>query len=210
MVDLFTKYLNLFSIKTQTAESIVWFVHNKYVCEHGVPEQLYSDQGKNMNAEVVKEVCRFLHIWKTRPTPCHPQSDGQSERAIRIVSDMLTKYVSEAQDDSDEHLDHIAMAYNTSVHESTGFTPYFLNHGRKIRMPIDLIIQSPPDSSQLTSIYADRLSQKMKHAFQVANDNLQELERCRRTSMIVLSKIEHVATLCGITTVNQGEVDALN
>ena len=165
--------MNLFPMKTQTAENIVWFVHNKCVCEHGVPEQLHSDQGKNMNAEVVKEVCKFLQIWKTRTTPYCQQSDGQSERTIRTVSDMLAKYVSEAQDDWDEHLYHIAMAYNTRVHESTGFALYSLNHGRKLQMPIDLIILSPPGSSKSTSIYAKKLSQKMKHAIQVANDNLQ-------------------------------------
>ena len=70
-----------------------------------------------MNAQTVKDVCGYLHVWKTRTTPCRPQSDGQIERTIRIVVDLLAKYCSEAQDDWDEYLDSIACAYNSTVYK---------------------------------------------------------------------------------------------
>ena len=81
MVDLFTKYLNIYRLKDQTEKTIAWHIQSKYVCQHGAPEQLHSDQGKN---------------WKTRTTPNRLQSDGQTERTIRTVVDLLAKYCSEA------------------------------------------------------------------------------------------------------------------
>ena len=126
MVDLFTKVFEHLLFKDQTAKMIARHIQNKYVCQHRAPEQLHSDRGKNLNAQTVKDVCGYLHIWKTRTTPYRPQSDGQTERTIRTVVDLLAKYCSEAQDDWDEYLDSITCAYNSTVHESTGFSPYFL------------------------------------------------------------------------------------
>jgi hypothetical protein len=51
---------------------------------------------------------------------------------------MLASFVSNNQDDWDELLDPLCFAYNTSVHATTGFTPFELTFGRKPRLPIDL------------------------------------------------------------------------
>ena len=42
-----------------------------------------------------KEVCRLLHIEKTRTTPLHPQSNGMVERLNRSLEAMLSKFVQE-------------------------------------------------------------------------------------------------------------------
>ena len=55
MIDLFTKYLNIYPLKDQTAKMIAWHIQNKYVCQHGAPEQLHSDQGENFNTQTVKD-----------------------------------------------------------------------------------------------------------------------------------------------------------
>ena len=68
----------------------------------GAPEQLHSDQGKNLNAKIVIDVCDILQTCKIRTTPFHPQSDGATERVIRTVNVMLSKVVSENQKDWDE------------------------------------------------------------------------------------------------------------
>eukprot|EP00731_Ephydatia_muelleri_P021893 Em0014g484a len=45
----------------------------------GVPDSLHTDQGRNFEAKVLKEVCQLLGVKKTRTTPYHPQSDGLVE-----------------------------------------------------------------------------------------------------------------------------------
>ena len=78
---------------------IAWHIQNKYACQHGVPEQLHSDEGKNLNAQTVKDVCGYLHVWKTRTTPHRPQSDGQTERFQPMPEKVIwnTKPVSKYQ-----------------------------------------------------------------------------------------------------------------
>ena len=62
-----------------------------WIPHHGAPEQLHSDRGSNLNGKLIKEICSWLEIWKTRTTPFHPQSDGVAERSIRTVNAMLAK-----------------------------------------------------------------------------------------------------------------------
>ena len=58
---------------------------------------------------------------------------------------MLARWVNENQRDWDDKLPAVAFPYRTSEHESTGFTPFFLQHGREARIPADLVYGLPPD-----------------------------------------------------------------
>jgi len=81
-------------------------------------------------------------------TSHHPQTDGQTERANRTVEDMLRAYVAPYQTDWDEHLVAAEFAYNNSVQASTGFTPFYLNHGRHPHTPLSLTLASVQPSSR--------------------------------------------------------------
>ena len=98
MVDHFTTWLELFPLRNQKAESIAKTVFDGWIPRDGASEQLHHDQGKNLTAEIIREVCSFLAIWNTQTTcTFHPQSDGASERSIRTVNNMLAKVVEEDQ-----------------------------------------------------------------------------------------------------------------
>lgn len=66
------------------------------------------------------------------------QANGLDERYNQTLQNMLVKYVHNKKDAWDEFLDTCVYAYNTSVHESTCFTPFELMFGRKARLPIDI------------------------------------------------------------------------
>ena len=65
----------------------------------------------------------------TRTTPYHPESDGMVERFNRTLPMMLAMFAGENRDDWDDLLPAVVMAYRSSVHESTGFSPYRLMFG---------------------------------------------------------------------------------
>ena len=97
----------------------------------------------------------------------------QSELTIRTMVNMLSKYVSEAQDDWDDFINHISLAYNSTVNESTGFTPYFMAHGREVRLPIDIMVGTSPEDQPVTPCqYASKLKDELTQAYQLARNNL--------------------------------------
>ena len=82
-------------------------------------------------------------------TAYHPQTDGQTERANRVVEDMLRAFVNLHRDDWDEHLATVEFAYNSSPHTSTGFTPFELNGGAAM-LPLDIALR--PAGQQRTNV----------------------------------------------------------
>ena len=64
------------------------------------------------------------------------------------------------------------MAYNTSIHPSTGFSPFFLMFRRQTKLPVDLVYGYTPTESQPQHEYARQLEKILQGAFQVARENM--------------------------------------
>ena len=105
------------------------------------PDYLHTDQGKNFESTLIREICRLLGIDKTRTTAYHPQSDGFIERFNRTFLSMLSMMVEEDRE-WDTALPLTMMAYRSSIQKTTGETPFYLTFGREIRLPIDVVFGS--------------------------------------------------------------------
>ena len=66
----------------------------------------------------------------------HPQTDGQSERTIQVLEDMLREYVLDHKGSWEEHLPLVKFAYTNSYQASIQMTPYEALYGRPYRSPI--------------------------------------------------------------------------
>ena len=69
---------------------------------------------------MIQELCRLLEIHKKRASPYHPICEGAVERLNGTVKGLLKTCV-DKEKDWDMYLPKVMMAYNSSVHESTGF-----------------------------------------------------------------------------------------
>ena len=65
----------------------------------GLVKEIHSDQGRQFESSLFKEMCGLLGIDKTRTTAFYPASDGLVERVQRTIEDMLSKYIKENQRD---------------------------------------------------------------------------------------------------------------
>lgn len=138
--DYFTKFVNLYAVPDQKATTVAECLFQNYILEHGVMETLHTDMGRQFESEVVRHLCRMLGVKKTHTTPYNPKSDGMVERFNRTFTDQLAKTLLSCEGEWDSFLSQVAFPYNTSVHTSTGFTPYFLTHGREARTPMDVVL----------------------------------------------------------------------
>ncbi|KAL9665969.1 hypothetical protein QQ045_000290 [Rhodiola kirilowii] len=69
-------------------------------------------------------------------TAFHPQTDGQSERTIQTLEDMLRACVIDFRDTWDRHISLMEVAYNNSYHSSIQMTPFEALYGRRCRAPV--------------------------------------------------------------------------
>ena len=77
------------------AETCANLLVKEFICRYGIMEQLHSDQGVQFESEIWQAMCRLLGIHKTRTSPYHPAGDGQCERMMRSLADLLAKTASE-------------------------------------------------------------------------------------------------------------------
>ena len=105
----------------------------------GIPEEILSDHGENFMSTMLHEVYTLLNIKRIRTTPYHPQTDGLVERFNGSLKDMLQKFVNRNQKDWDEYLPYLLFAYWEVPQETTGFSPFELLYGRKVRGPLDIL-----------------------------------------------------------------------
>ncbi|GKA94696.1 putative reverse transcriptase domain-containing protein [Tanacetum coccineum] len=69
-------------------------------------------------------------------TAYHPQTDGQSERTIQTLEDMLRAYVIDFESNWDRHLSLVEFSYNNSYHASIKVAQYEALYRRKCRSPV--------------------------------------------------------------------------
>jgi hypothetical protein len=88
----FTKWPEPYAIPNQEASTVVEVLVTDF-CHFGVPLELHSDQGHNLESHLLQEVLRCLGVSKMCTTPLHLQSDGMVECYIRTVEEHLQKVI---------------------------------------------------------------------------------------------------------------------
>ncbi|KAK3095582.1 hypothetical protein FSP39_016324 [Pinctada imbricata] len=173
MCDYFTKWIDAVPMKNQEAVTVARKFVKHFVTKHGVPLQVHTDQGSNFESLIFKEMCKILGTEKTRTTTFRPQSDGLVERANRTIQNMLSSYVNTNQRDWDEFLSLVTMAYNSSIHATTGFSPSKLLYGREITLPIDLVFGKPVrEELNYDTFFASELDEKLEQIHELARKRI--------------------------------------
>jgi len=68
-------------------------------------------------------------------TAFHPQTDGQSERVIQVLEDMLRGCIIDFRGSWKDYLPLAEFAYNNSYQASIQMAPYEALYGRRCRTP---------------------------------------------------------------------------
>jgi hypothetical protein len=135
LVDRFSKMVHLVAVpETITAEGCARVFVDTVFRLHGLPRDLVSDRDPRFTAEFWRAVFRLLGTRVNMSTSDHPESDGQTERANRVIEEILRGYVHSFSSWS-EFLPMVEFAINNSVHASTTHTPFYVNGLRHPRIP---------------------------------------------------------------------------
>ena len=138
IADYFSKWTEAFPMKNKCADSVANILVENIILRFGMPLVIHSDQGREFVNGLMKSLCTLLGCTKTRTAPYHPESDGMIERFNRTCLMMLSMFVNDRRDNWNELLPFVMHAYPTSVHESTGYSPFRLMMGEECSLPQDV------------------------------------------------------------------------
>ena len=172
VTDVFSKFTQAFPTRDQKAHTVARVLVERWFFTYGVPERLHSDQGRNFESELIQQLCQTYGITKSRTTPYHPQGNGQCERFNRTLHDLLRVLPPAQKARWPQHLPQVLFAYNTTIHSSTGFSPYELLFGRPARLPVDCLLGREADGP--TSEWVSEHRRHLQAIFQQAQDRLGE------------------------------------
>jgi len=137
IVDRLTKSAHFLPINERfSLDKLVHMYLKEIVVRHGVPVSIVSDRDPRFNSRFWKSFQECLGTRLNMSTAYHPQTDGQSERTIQTIEDMLRVCAIDFKGNWDEHLPLVEFSYNNSYHASIGMPPYEALYGRKCRSPV--------------------------------------------------------------------------
>ncbi|KAJ4961944.1 hypothetical protein NE237_021854 [Protea cynaroides] len=137
IVDRLTKTARFIAVRPQyTMEKLAKLYVDNIVRLHGIPESIVFDRDPRFTSKFWEGLQKAMGTKLKFSTAFYPQTDGQSERTIQILEDMLRACALDIKGAWDEKLSLIEFAYNNSYQATIQMAPYEALYGIKCRTPL--------------------------------------------------------------------------
>jgi hypothetical protein len=172
-IDPFTKWAEAFPAPNKEAATIARIIVEQVICRFGTPLSILTDRAKELDGELMREICRLLDVDKLRTTAYKASTNAAVERFHRTLNSMIGRMIEENHKEWDSLLPYVMAAYRSSRHEATQYTPNFMMLAREVRAPVDLVYGSPESTLPSTyDDYAEELQHRMQCAYSFAREHL--------------------------------------
>ncbi|XP_078236495.1 uncharacterized protein LOC144584362 [Pogona vitticeps] len=184
IVDHATRYpeaIPLTNIETNTvADALVG-----YMSRMGFASEIITDLGTSFTSKLMKRLWQICGIKHKETNAYHPESNGLTEKFNGTLMRMIRAYLAENPNNWDQKLQSLLFAYRSVPQASTGFSPFELLFGRRVKGPLDLIKQNweqiTQDDPQDVVTYIDSLMNDLKRNLELAAENLQAQKVRKKT-----------------------------
>jgi transposase InsO family protein len=175
ITDAFTKYAVCTGIEDKEATTVAKAIMEKWICTFSVPKTLTTDRGTDFCNKVLDELAVLLGIDRHKTAAFHPASNSAAESYNRTMIKFLTQaLINRSTLDWEEMLPMCNISYNTQVHKSTLFTPFYLTFLHSPNLPFfDMEIPS----TKYSDSWATEAYLRMQNAFRLAQRNNDEANR---------------------------------
>ncbi|GJQ96090.1 putative reverse transcriptase domain-containing protein [Tanacetum coccineum] len=137
IVDRLAKSAHFLAIReTDLIDKLARLYIKEVVTRHGVPVSIIYDRDPRYSSHFWRAFQKALGTSLDMSTAYHPETDGQSERTIQTLEDMLRACVIDFGNGWERHLSLIEFSYNNSYHASIKVAPFKALYGRKCRSPV--------------------------------------------------------------------------
>ncbi|GKB36277.1 hypothetical protein Tco_0881219 [Tanacetum coccineum] len=137
IVDQLTKSAHFLAVRKDfKTQKLARLYINEIVERHGVPVSIISDRDSHFTSRLWQSLQKALGTQLDLSTAYHPETNGQSERTIQSLEDMLRACAIDFGGNWDTHLPLVEISYKNSYHTSVKCAPFEALYGKKCRMPI--------------------------------------------------------------------------
>jgi hypothetical protein len=137
VIDRLTKSAHFIPIKiTDPVPRLAELYIREIVRLHGIPASIVFDHDARFTSRFWQCLQGAMGTKLTLSKAYHPQTDGQSERTIQILEDMLRLCVMDFKGKWIQYLPLVEFAYNNSFQATIGMAPYEALYGQKCRSPL--------------------------------------------------------------------------
>ncbi|GJZ71269.1 putative reverse transcriptase domain-containing protein [Tanacetum coccineum] len=137
IVDRLTKSAHFIPTReTDSMETLTRLYIKKIILRHEVSISIISDRDSHFTSRFWQSMQNALGTQLDMSTTYHPETNGQSERTIQTLKDMLCVCVIDFGKGWERHLPLVEFSYNNSYHASIKATPFEALYGRKCRSPV--------------------------------------------------------------------------
>ena len=88
-IDCFTKWVEAASYANVTKQVIVRFIKNQIICRYGVPSKIITDNGSNLNNNMVEALCKDFKIAHHNSSLYRPKMNGVVEAANKKIKKII-------------------------------------------------------------------------------------------------------------------------
>jgi transposase InsO family protein len=171
IVDAFSKWIEAIPLTNKRASTVAWAVVTEWVTRYGFPDSIHSDQGTEFENQLLRDICAWAGVDKTRTTPYHPECNGQAERLNRAIKETVTAICMQHGSHWYDALPFAVWSIRSAVNRSTQFAPYTILFGRPMRMPYDYQTHND-DSCALYHEWVENIVSRMEAIQRIVNKNL--------------------------------------
>ena len=157
-----------------SAETCARAYATNVIARHGTGSILVTDQGRSFMSALFKETCKILGIKQMNSSAYHAMAQGTIERYHKTMNQGLSHYVNASGTNWDTLIPFYLMAYRATPHGTSGYSPYYLMHGREMILPTSQHLKAKLTPEVRDMEYSPRLENlksSLRSAYKLVREN---------------------------------------
>ena len=176
LIDYFSKYPFVIPTKNRTAETVARAILFNIIPSFGCMKNIIMDNAPEFAGNVMSILLQKLGVTKKSIPSYSPQCNGQCERLMKDITNVLRVFCNDHTNDWDEYVPIFLTAYRNTPHASTQMSPFYILFGYDMPVPYRMLF----DKSEITQNvgmsgppYVQYMINKFQYVYKYIKENIQ-------------------------------------